>query len=78
MTGYYDFVLGIIPVAMFGITGSLTTVGVDLSIAIPAASLVALAVIGHAMFVNAPTAPAGERSPSGRSGTGSVSPPNAD
>jgi hypothetical protein len=54
MTGYYDAVLGLIPVSLAGISGALTAVGVELSTAIPLASLVAVALIGHAMFVNAP------------------------
>lgn len=57
MTGYYDIVLGLIPLAMAGITGGLMAVGVSLTTAIPLASLVAVALIGHAMFVRAPVDP---------------------
>jgi hypothetical protein len=56
MTGYYDIVLGLIPLAMAGITGGLMAVGVALTVAIPLASVVAVALIGHAMFVRAPGA----------------------
>lgn len=55
MAGYYDLVLGLIPVALLGITAALTVVGVTLTAAVPISASVAIAVIGHAMFVNAPT-----------------------
>ena len=54
MTGYYDIVLGLIPLAMAGITGSLVLAGFALTTAIPLASVVAVGLIGHAMFVRAP------------------------
>ena len=54
MTGYYDIVLGLIPLAMAGITGALVLAGFALTTAIPMASVVAVGLIGHAMFVNAP------------------------
>ena len=54
MTGYYDLVLGLIPLALAGITSLLTVVGFQLTTAIPLASLVAVGLIGHAMFVRAP------------------------
>ncbi len=57
MTGYYDIVLGLIPLAMAGITGVLVLAGFELTTAIPLASVVAVALIGHAMFVNAPVDP---------------------
>ncbi len=57
MTGYYDIVLGLIPLAMAGITGALTFAGFALTTAIPLASVVAVGLIGHAMFVNAPVDP---------------------
>jgi len=55
MTAYYDLVLGLIPVALFGITGALTVAGLGLTTAVPLAASVSVALIGHAMFVNAPT-----------------------
>ncbi|GAB7017444.1 hypothetical protein [Halostagnicola bangensis] len=71
MTGYYDIVLGLIPVALLGITAALTVVGISPSAAIPIGSLVAMALIGHAMFVNAPVDSTDE--------TGTTRPPiNAD
>ena len=57
MTGYYDVVLGLIPLAMAGITGTLVVAGFELTLAIPLASVVAVGLIGHAMFVRAPVDP---------------------
>ncbi|USZ72788.1 hypothetical protein [Natronosalvus halobius] len=54
MAGYYDLVLGLIPVALLGITAALTVVGVSLTAAVPISATVAIGVIGHAMFVNGP------------------------
>jgi hypothetical protein len=54
MTGYYDLVLGLIPLALAGISGALVFSGVPLTTAIPMASVVAVGLIGHAMFVRAP------------------------
>lgn len=57
MTGYYDLVLGLIPLAMAGITGGLMFAGFALTTAIPTASIVAVGLIGHAMFIRAPVDP---------------------
>jgi len=54
MTGYYDIVLGLIPVALVGISAALAVVGISLTAAVPIAAVVAMAIIGHAMFINAP------------------------
>lgn len=54
MAGYYDFVLGLIPLALGGVSGALTVAGISLSNAVVAASLVAVVLIGHAMFVRTP------------------------
>lgn len=54
MAGYYDIVLGLIPVALLGITAALTVVGISPMSAVPIGAFVALGCIGHAMFVNAP------------------------
>ena len=54
MTEYYDAVLGLIPVALVGIAGALTIVGVDPTTAVPLGALVSVGLIGHAMFVNGP------------------------
>lgn len=57
MTGYYDLVLGLIPVTLAGISGGLVAFGFSLTTAIPLASVVAVALIGHAMFVRTPVTP---------------------
>jgi len=54
MIGYYDLVLGLVPVSLLGITGALHTVGFDLTVAVPLAAVAAAAIIGHGLFVNAP------------------------
>lgn len=55
MTGYYDIVLGLIPLALAGISGALILAGIAPTIAVPAAATVAVGLVGHAMFVRAPT-----------------------
>lgn len=54
MTGYYDIVLGLIPVALLGITAALTVVGLSMTTAVPIGAFFAMGLIGHAMFVNGP------------------------
>lgn len=54
MAGYYDIILGLIPVMLVGITGALSVAGLSLTFAVPVASVAAVALIGHAMFVRAP------------------------
>ena len=54
MTGYYDIVLGLVPVTLIGITAALTFVGLSLTAALPIGAFLAMGVIGHAMFVNGP------------------------
>ena len=54
MTEYYDIVLGLIPVALIGITAALTVVGIPVTTAVPVGALFATVLMGHAMFVNAP------------------------
>jgi hypothetical protein len=54
MTGYYDYVLGLIPATLFGITATLTLSGVALTTAVPVASSVAASLVAHALFVNGP------------------------
>jgi type III secretory pathway component EscV len=55
MAGYYDFVLGFIPLALGGGSVGLTVAGVSLTTAIIVASLLAVLVIGHGMFVRTPS-----------------------
>ncbi|WP_135365164.1 hypothetical protein [Halosimplex halophilum] len=54
MAGYYDLVLGLIPLALGGIAALLAAFGFALTTAITLASVVAVGLIGHAMFVNGP------------------------
>jgi hypothetical protein len=78
MTGYYDCVLGLIPVALIGVTASLTLVGLSVTSALPFGAVAAGTVMAHAMFVRNPVAgeapaqrsvgdDAGERAASGGS-----------
>lgn len=55
MLSYYDLVLGLIPIALVGISGLLYTVGIGLTIAVPAGALVAGGLITHGLFVRTPT-----------------------
>ena len=71
MAGYYDIVLGLIPVALLGVTAALSIVGVSMTSAVPAGALIAMGLIGHAMFVNAPI-------DSGEDSQTSHTPANAD
>lgn len=59
MTSYYDMVLGLIPLALFGIAGTLTLLGLQPTLAVPVAASVAVGLIGHALFVNEPTEASG-------------------
>ncbi len=54
MTGYYDIVLGLIPVALLGVTAALLLVGISFTAAVPLGAVVAMGIIGHAMFINSP------------------------
>lgn len=74
MAGYYDLVLGLIPLALLGLTAALTVVGVSMTAAVPFGAVVAIGLIGHAMFVNAPV----DSPADGRSGRPSQPPINAD
>lgn len=54
MIGYYDMILGLIPLSLLGVSGTLHGIGFETSIAVPLAALVAVVLVGHAMFVRAP------------------------
>ena len=54
MSRYYDYVLGLIPTALIGVTVFLSAVGVSWHTAVPAGAAVAIGVMAHAMFVRAP------------------------
>ncbi|MES3160931.1 MAG: hypothetical protein PPP55_05095 [Halorubrum sp.] len=63
MTGYYDYVLGLIPAALIGITAFLNLVGLSLQAALPVGAGVAAALMAHAMFVRGPMPDAGSSTP---------------
>jgi hypothetical protein len=54
MATYYDFILGFIPLALLGLGGGLHIAGLTLTTAITVGGLVAVALVGHALFVNGP------------------------
>ncbi len=54
MTGYYDYVLGLIPAALFAVPIALSVFGIPLSVAVPVGGVASALLIGHAMFVNGP------------------------
>lgn len=54
MIGYYDGILGLIPLTLVAVAGGLHVLGVALSSAIPAGAAIAGLLVAHAMFVNAP------------------------
>ncbi|MFC6732643.1 MULTISPECIES: hypothetical protein [unclassified Haladaptatus] len=54
MTGYYDIILGLIPLSLGGITGLLMLAGLELTTAVPIAALVSVGLIVHGLFVNGP------------------------
>ena len=77
MTRYYDIVLGLIPVALIGISVTLVFVGLPTMTAVPVGAIVASMLIGHAMFVNAPLEET-EHAPAGSQSTSQRGPINAD
>jgi hypothetical protein len=54
MARYYDFILGLIPLAFVGVTGALVLAGVSLTTAVPLGALVSLGFVIHGMFINGP------------------------
>ncbi len=54
MIGYYDMILGLIPLSLLGVAGTLHGIGFETAIAVPIAAIVATALVAHAMFVKAP------------------------
>ncbi|WP_144921952.1 hypothetical protein [Halorubrum salsamenti] len=82
MTGYYDYVLGLIPAALIGVTAFLNLIGLSLTAALPGGALAAGIIMAHAVFVKAPVTDearvrndraagrSADRSRAGRSGVG--------
>jgi len=62
MVGYYDLVLGLVPLGLGTIAAAMMLLGYEPTVALPTGSVFAIALIGHAMFVRTPTdaAPEGE------------------
>jgi hypothetical protein len=54
MVSYYDSILGLIPATFLLGTGALNLGGLAFEAAIPVASLAAVALVGHALFVRGP------------------------
>jgi hypothetical protein len=54
MTGYYDIILGLIPLSLISVTSVLSAVGFSVTAAVPLAATIPVALIGHALFVNSP------------------------
>ncbi|WP_435157338.1 hypothetical protein [Haladaptatus sp. DFWS20] len=54
MTGYYDLILGLIPLALIGVTGAVSAAGLSMTAAVPVGATVSVLLIGHALFVNGP------------------------
>ncbi|MFB6281874.1 MAG: hypothetical protein ABEH40_07640 [Haloferacaceae archaeon] len=71
MVGYYDYVLALIPLTLFGTAGVLLGVGWDPLIAVPVAAVGSVLLIGHALFVNGPVADARSPAEDGSAGAGS-------
>jgi len=80
MTGYYDLVLGLIPLTLLGLSGSLSLAGVTMTSAVTVAATVGLLIVGHALFVNAPVGqePAAPAATDDASASPQVGPVNAD
>lgn len=54
MTEYYDFVLGLIPIAFFTISGGLSLTGMATPTAVTIGAAVGVLIVCHALFVNSP------------------------
>lgn len=83
MTGYYDYVLGLIPAALLGTTFALEGLGWSMQVAVPVGGAVAAGLVAHAMFVRGPASdamvPDAPARPAGPGADGSPgAPQNAD
>ena len=66
MTGYYDYVLALIPGVLVGVTAALTLLGAPPLTALFVGAGASTLVVGHALFVRSPVAD--ERAAPERSG----------
>lgn len=55
MATYYDYILAFIPLVLLGLGGGLSMAGLGTHTALVVAGLVTLGLVGHALFINAPT-----------------------
>lgn len=55
MTGYYDYVLALIPGVLVGVTAALSLLGIPLRGALFLGAGASTVVVGHALFVRTPT-----------------------
>lgn len=51
---YYDLVLALIPLSFLTIGGGGILTGMGITTAVPLAGVIAMAIVGHAMFIRAP------------------------
>ncbi|NHX35530.1 MULTISPECIES: hypothetical protein [Halolamina] len=56
MTGYYDYVLALIPAVLIGVTAALSLLGIPLRGALFLGAGASTVVVGHALFVRTPVA----------------------
>ncbi|WP_435158426.1 hypothetical protein [Haladaptatus sp. DFWS20] len=64
MPGYYDLILGLIPLALIGVTSAISATGLSLTPAVPIGATISIFLIGHALFVNDPFDVSSESMPS--------------
>ena len=55
MTGYYDALLVLIPVALVGVSAALAAVGAANTTAVTLGGVVAAGLVAHGLFVNEPS-----------------------
>lgn len=54
MTGYHDYVLGLVPALLLGPLAAVPLVGLSVEVAVAVGGAAAALVVGHAMFVRGP------------------------
>lgn len=54
MTGYHDYVLGLVPASLLGPLAAVPLVGLPVEVAVAVGGAAAALVVGHAMFVRGP------------------------
>jgi len=74
MPGYHDYVLGLIPLALVGVSGALAVGGLTVTTALSAGGVAASLLVAHALFVRGP----GEGGESEQDAASNRRPPTAD